>query len=105
MTATSPGFRTGPPGWPGRFQGRVSQPVMELRPPSRAHLLCWALAALAAACGSGGGGGGLPQGEVGSEVAKPGGGTFFLDEHHLGRATRLHLDEVVWGRLVDLHQL
>ncbi len=59
-----------------------------------------------AACGGGGGGGGsTPPGTPGTEVAKPGGGTFFLDAHHGGRTTRLHLVESAWGRVLDVHAL
>jgi hypothetical protein len=60
-----------------------------------------------ASCGGGAGGssGGAPPGTPGTEVAKPGGGTFFLDPHHEGSASRLHLVECEWGRLVDVHAL
>src|SRR5262245_57666308 len=39
----------------------------------------------------------------GDEIAKPGGGTFFLDPNRSGSATVLHLAEMFWGRLVDIH--
>jgi len=65
-------------------------------------LLC---CALLVGCGGGGGGGSAFQGVPGSELAKPGGGTFFLDEHHDGGASRLRLIELVQGRLVDVHGL
>ncbi len=61
-------------------------------------------AAGVSACGGGGGGGG-PQGNVGVEVEKPGGGFFFVDAAQGGRATRLHLVEMSWARLVDVHDV
>src|SRR5262245_4253143 len=57
-----------------------------------------------AACGGGGSGGGF-DGIPGSEQDKPGGGTFLLDPHRGGQASRLHLLESQWGRLVDVHGL
>ncbi len=69
----------------------------------RALLLVGAL--LAGACGGGSGGGGQVE-PVGSLVAKPDGSGFFLADPHLtGRATRLHLVEITWGRLVDVHTI
>jgi hypothetical protein len=60
----------------------------------------------AGACGGGGGGGGGgPIGVPGQEVAKPGGGTFFVDFNQGGRASRLHLVEIFWARLVDVHDI
>ncbi|MSR62529.1 MAG: hypothetical protein EXS08_08795 [Planctomycetes bacterium] len=41
----------------------------------------------------------------GSEVARPGGGTFFVDPSQGGHATGLHLIEMNWGRLVDVYAL
>jgi hypothetical protein len=38
-------------------------------------------------------------------VAKPGGGYFLSDPHHGGKATRLELREIAWGRLVDVHDV
>ncbi len=58
----------------------------------------------AGGCGSGSGEGGF-GGSVGEELDKPGGGTFFLDEHRGGQASRVHLVDISWGRLVDVHQL
>jgi hypothetical protein len=55
-------------------------------------------------CSGGGSGGGFP-GPTGIELEKPGGGTFFLDPHQGGAATRIHLVEAAWGRLVDVHAL
>ncbi|MEW6073919.1 MAG: Ig-like domain-containing protein [Planctomycetota bacterium] len=65
------------------------------------------LAALAGACSSGGGGGGEDDGySPGDEVANPdGSGTFFLDPHEGGSASRLTLEEMFWGRLVDIHDV
>jgi hypothetical protein len=58
--------------------------------------------AWAAGCGGGGGGGG--GGEiVGLEFDKPGGGIYISDPHQGGTATRLHLAEMFWARLVDVH--
>jgi len=70
----------------------------------RSAIVALALA-LAGACGSGGGAGGGSQGVPGQELDKPGGGTFFLDDHKGGSASRLHLVEMVQGRLVDVHAL
>lgn len=64
-----------------------------------------ALALLAAGCGGGGGAGGGfdPIGEL---VAKPDGSGFYIaDPHHSGGLSRLHLVEITWGRLVDVHAL
>src|SRR5262245_4443447 len=70
-------------------------------PPRVVVALLWTAAG---ACGGGGGGsGGSPPVPPGTELAKPGGGTFFLDSHQGGRTTRMHLVELVWGRLVDVH--
>ena len=74
---------------------------VRLLPASVAILAC----AGAAACSGGGGGGSAPTTAPGTEIAKPGGGTFFLDSHRGGRTSRLHLVECVWGRLVDIHGL
>ncbi|MEQ1892705.1 MAG: Ig-like domain-containing protein, partial [Planctomycetota bacterium] len=62
-------------------------------------------ALLFGACGGGGGGGGDFQGPPGTEFDKPGGGTYFLDPHRGGAAARMHLAEVLWGRLADVHAL
>ena len=59
---------------------------------------------LAAACSSGGGGssGNIP----GAEIPKPdGSGTFFVDPNQGGGATRLHLSQMFWARLVDVHDI
>src|SRR5262245_46417490 len=70
------------------------------------------LAALFCACGSRGadpaGSAAALTGQdagpgIGGELEKPGGGTFFLDPHHSGTGTVLHLAEMAWGRLVDIH--
>lgn len=42
-------------------------------------------------------------GQPGSELPKPGGGTFFLDPHQGGSGTALRLTETWWGRMVDVH--
>ena len=66
------------------------------------------LAALLGACGTGGGGGSSADSEAspGDELDKPGGeGTFFLDEHQGGGASRLRIMEMFWGRLVDVHDV
>lgn len=55
-------------------------------------------------CG-GGGGGGSSAGNIGQEVAKPSGGTFFVDPNRGGSTTRLRLAEMFWGRLVDVHDV
>ncbi|MCI0635760.1 MAG: Ig-like domain-containing protein [Actinobacteria bacterium] len=36
---------------------------------------------------------------------KPGGGTYFVDPNQGGESTRLHLAEVFWARLVDIHDI
>ncbi len=41
----------------------------------------------------------------GQEAEKPGGGTFIVDPNQEGAASELHLLELVWGRLVDVHGL
>lgn len=64
-------------------------------------LLC---AAFASACGGSSGGNGQ-SGIPGQELAKPGGGTFFVDENGSGGRTNLGLAEVRWGRLVDVHEV
>lgn len=43
--------------------------------------------------------------DEGALVAKPGGGFFVADAHHGGKASRLHLLEIGWGRLVDVHDV
>ncbi|MFT7542660.1 MAG: hypothetical protein ACI9K5_003640, partial [Gammaproteobacteria bacterium] len=61
-----------------------------------------------AACGSGGGGGNSSNtsGTPGDELNKPdGSGTFFVDPNSNGRASRMHIAEVFWGRLVDVHDI
>jgi hypothetical protein len=49
--------------------------------------------------------GGSAFGIPGQELAKPGGGTFFVDPNHGGAATRLYLAELFWARLVDVHDV
>lgn len=44
--------------------------------------------------------------QPGEECPKPdGSGSFFVDEHEGGRASRIRLVEMVWGRLVDVHDV
>ncbi len=38
-------------------------------------------------------------------MEKPGGGLFFADPHQGGRAGELRIEEVTWGRLVDIHDV
>jgi hypothetical protein len=42
---------------------------------------------------------------VGEELANPEGGYFIVDPSSGGGATRLHLAEAFWGRLVDVHDV
>lgn len=41
----------------------------------------------------------------GEELPKPGGGTFFLDPNQSGSSSALHVAEMFWGRLVDVHDV
>jgi hypothetical protein len=63
------------------------------------------LGAFLFACGGGGAGGPGPAPPVGELVPKPGGGLFMVDPHQGGNARDLRLVEVVWGRLVDVHDV
>src|SRR5262245_14139080 len=61
-------------------------------------------AAVLSACGgssSGGGQSGIP----GNVEQRPGGGFFIVDPNQSGGAARLHLVQVNWGRLVDVHEV
>jgi hypothetical protein len=90
-----------------RFRGVRSSPAMN-RVSTRPALplgLALALLSLASCGGGGGGGGGAGAGIIGEELAKPGGGTFFVDPNRGGSTTRLHLAEMYWGRLVDIHDV
>src|SRR5688572_23825522 len=69
--------------------------------PSLPALVCLALAA----CDGGGRSGTVVEGPPGTELDKPGGGTFLLDPHGGGRRSRIHLLECAWGRLVDVHAI
>lgn len=62
------------------------------------------LAAFFGACGGSSGVGGQ-SGVPGEETLKPGGGSFFVDVNQSGGATTFLLDEVVWGRLVDVYEV
>ena len=59
-----------------------------------------------AACGGGGGGGSDMIGKAGQELAKPGGtATFFVDKNQGGGASFLRIEDIAWGRLVDVHDI
>ncbi len=58
-----------------------------------------------AACGGSGGGGGTQIGPVGELLAKPGGGSFFVDPNEGGAVSRLRLSQMFWGRLVDVYDI
>jgi hypothetical protein len=81
----------------------LPQPVRSRRP-SVALLPALVFAALATACGGGGGGGGQ-SGIPGQEGTKETGESFIVDENQSGGGSNLHLAEVLWGRLVDVHQI
>jgi len=69
-----------------------------------AHAGALVVACLASACGGSSGSGGQ-SGNPGEEALKPGGGTFFVDENQSGGASKVHIAEVRWGRLVDVHEV
>jgi hypothetical protein len=77
---------------------------------SRSSSTCALVAWLwAAGCGGSSSTGGVVA-PVGTWLAKPEGsgtsaGHYFADEHASGRASRLALVEITWGRLVDVHAL
>ncbi len=82
------------------------RPFRVTRGASRRSLFLASFAAsFLAACGGGGGSSGGQSGIVGEELPKPGGGTFFVDENSSGTTSRLHLDEMFWGRLVNVHDV
>jgi len=83
------------------FRVRSCLHTLRTRTACRAALFLACASALAA-CGGGSAGGAAPL-RPGSEVAKPGGGTFFVDAVEGGHG--LHLVEMYWGRLVDVHAL
>ena len=71
--------------------------------PSVALFAACLFAALAAACGGSTGGGGqsgIPGEEGTTETDRP----FIVDVNQSGGADNLHLSEVLWGRLVDVHE-
>lgn len=70
---------------------------------SAALLSCSLVLGLAGCGGSTLGGG--QSGIVGQENPNPDGGLFIVDPNQSGSAARLHLDEVLWGRLVDVHEI
>ncbi len=71
----------------------------------RTHVfLLAALATGLAACGGSSSSGGQ-SGNVGEQQPKPGGGFFYVDPNHSGSGSRLHLAELNWGRLVDVHEI
>ena len=72
--------------------------------PLRLPLLLAALVGFLGACNLGGGADRVQQGTPGSEENKPGGGgTFIVDENEGGAASRLRIEEMFWGRLVDVY--
>jgi hypothetical protein len=84
----------------------TARPTTNRLRPGALALITTSLIGLGAACSGGGGGGGGGVGVIGSEMAKPsGGGSFFVDPNQAGTATRLQIVEVVWGRLVDVHDI
>jgi len=63
-------------------------------------------ASMLGACNTGGGGGGNQVGSPGEELDKPGeDGTFFVDPNQGGTASRLRIEEMFWGRQVDVHDV
>ena len=63
-----------------------------------------ALVVLLASCGGGGGDPGPIHGE-GEIGTKTDGSLFIADAHRGGNARQLHLAEIAWGRLVDVHDV
>ena len=62
--------------------------------------------ALGTSCGGGGGSGAGQAGTPGAEVTKPGSTeTFFVDVNQSGQASRIFLEQISWGRLVDVHDV
>ena len=70
-------------------------------------LVGWlAPALLLGAAGCSKGGGGSAQNIPGQEIVKPdGSGTFFVDPNQGGGASRLHLSQMFWARVVDVHDI
>lgn len=84
----------------------VSSSVSSARSWSRCPVVPAALLVAAFAGGCGGSSGSSGQsGITGQESLKPGGGTFFVDENGSGGRASLHLAQVLWGRLVDVHEI
>lgn len=71
----------------------------------RLPLLLWIAAGAVQACSGRGGSNTGAETSMGALVAKPGGGYFLSDPHQGGKATRLRLVEIGWGRLVDVHDV
>src|SRR5262245_19140652 len=83
----------------------LSHPVGRPWLPSRVAQACALLiAALAGACGGSTGSGGQ-TGVTGQEVPKPCGGTFFVDDNQSGGGANVHLADIRWGRLVNVHEV
>jgi len=75
-------------------------------PPSRPWIPLSLCVALLAGCGSGGSGsGGQQAGIPGTEATKPTGELFFVDANRSGDASRITIEEMFWGRLVDVHDI
>lgn len=58
---------------------------------------------LLAACGGGSSAGSTPQSEIGATKTNPDGTLWFVDENKGGDATGIFIEEVYWGRLVDVY--
>jgi hypothetical protein len=65
--------------------------------------LAWLAALGLSACSSGGGG--SSAGTPGEMLTKPDGSPYFVDQNQGGNATRVHLAEMYWARLVDVHDV
>jgi hypothetical protein len=85
------------------FGARCPAPWRPGRPQPGLALL---LAALSSCSGGGGGSSGLVGPPPGTFLERPDGqGLFLADAHRGGGAQRLLLEEITWGRLVDVHAL
>ena len=67
----------------------------------------WAVSSIAlgllAACGGGSSAGTTPPGQIGAASTNPDGTVWFTDENAGGNATGIFIEEVYWGRLVDIY--